>query len=340
MAMRPVYKTFSEAYKNSLKCLLSEGRPVQGVKDAKSPGSRFGELVRDTIEVIGYSFEVTDPLSCFLVSKARPLRLAYCLGSLVWTLNGSDNLEEIAFYNPHGGASSDDGVHLSGAFGKRLFRYNGNINQVELILAKLKQDRSSRRTAAMILVPEDQSANSREYPCAIAVQYLLRQGRLDAITFMRSQSAAFVLPYDSFLFMSLQCILSQRLGAEPGTYVHVSGSFHFYEDEIDTVRRIVEEEDTTTLGLGDVLGLPLIPDKFRDFEREVRTACNNRDIETLNALADKVKCQDAAVEPGYLVLLIHSFQRLSLPERSRELAVCLNGPLRSLVLENLLRGAG
>jgi thymidylate synthase len=337
MTIRAVYKTFGEAYKDSLRCLLSEGRTVKGIRDVRSPGSHFGESVRDTIEIIGHSFEVTDPYASYVVSRARPLRLAYCLGSLVWTLNGSDNLEEIAFYNPRGCAFSDDGVHLSGAFGKRLFRYNEHLNQIDLILAKLKGDESSRRTTAMILVPTDQASGSREYPCAIGVQYLLRDGRLNAITFMRSQSAALVLPYDSFLFMSLQCALSQRLGVEPGTYVHVSGSFHFYADEFDTVRRVVEQ-DVTTLGLRDFLGPLLSFDRIRDFEPKVRLACERGDVGALNALAKEATLGLPAVEPANLVLLIHAFQRLSLGEQCKELAVHLSDPLRSLVLDNLLRG--
>ena len=270
-----------------------------------------------------------------LISKARPIRLAYCLGSLVWTLNGSDNLEEIAYYNPRGREFSDDGVHLSGAFGRRLFRYEGRLNQIDHILAKLREDRSSRRTAAIILVPQDQTAASREHPCAIAVQYLLRQGRLSAITFMRSQSAAFVLPYDSFLFMALQCILSQSLGVEPGSYIHVSGSFHFYTDELDMVRRVVAGE-VTTLELSDVLGAPLEVDKIRDFEQKVRTACNSRNIQALNRFADHpAGAGTPIVDPWKLTLLIHAFHRSSMEERARELAFRLDDPLRSLVLENL-----
>ena len=140
MTIRSVYETFGEAYKDCLKCVLTEGRTVTGVRDPRSPGSQFGQSVRDTIEIIGHSFKVTDPNACFVVSKARPLRLAYCLGSLAWTLNASDNLEEIAFYNPRGRSFSDDGVHLSGAFGKRLFQYNGHLNQIDVILARLAED--------------------------------------------------------------------------------------------------------------------------------------------------------------------------------------------------------
>jgi thymidylate synthase len=337
MTAQSNYGTFGEAYRDSLKILLSEGRRVPGTTDVRSPGSRFGESIRDTIELTGYSFKINDPLACLLVSKARPLRIPYCIGSLVWTLNGSDNLEEIVFYNLHGRALSDDGVHLSGAFGKRLFHYKEHLNQIDVILNKLKEDNSSRRTTAMIAVPEDQVSGSREYPCAVGLQYLLREGRLDAITFMRSQSAALVLPYDSFLFMSLQCVLSQRLGVEPGSYVHFSGSFHLYLDELDLVQGVIKEE-TETLGLRDVLGPSLAFDKIRDFERHVRQACERRDVGTLNDLANQAKLEGPSAEPAKVVLLTHAFQRLSLKEQSRELADRLNDPLKSLVIDSLMRG--
>ena len=190
----------------------------------------------------------------------------------------------------------------------------------------------------MILCPQKiKVSGSREHPCAIAVQYLLREGRLNAITFMRSQSAALVMPYDVFLFMSLQCALSQRLGVALGTYVHVSGSFHYYADESETVRKIVEEE-ITTLGLRDILGTSLSFDKFRSFERKVRLACTGGDVSTLDLLAEEAKLGLPGVESGNLLLLIHAFQRLSMVQRSRELAIRLKDPLRSLVLDSLLRG--
>ena len=253
------------------------------------------------------------------------------------TLNGSDELDEIAYYDPRGRDFSDDGVHLSGAFGKRLFRYDGKLDQVELILAKLKDDESSRRTAGMILVPQDQVSGSREYPCAIAVQYLLRDGRLDAITFMRSQSAAFVLPYDAFLFMSLHCILSHRLGVEAGRHVHVSGSYHIYDDEVETVNAIIKDE-IGTLDLAHVMGKPFESDEFREFERTVRVACNGADIEALNALVNRETAASGNARPGNLLLLIHAFHRLALDERCRQIAVLLGDPVRSLILESLARG--
>jgi hypothetical protein len=50
----------------------------------------------------------------------RPIRLAYCIGLLLWTLSGSDDLEWSRDYNVRASKVSDDGGHLHGVFGKRL----------------------------------------------------------------------------------------------------------------------------------------------------------------------------------------------------------------------------
>lgn len=332
------YDTFGEAYKSCLEKLLEEGTRVPGTCDPRSPGSRFGTTVRDTKELTGFSFEIKDGSQCLLISKARPLRLAYCVGSLAWTLNGSDELEEIAFYNPRGRDFSDDGVHLSGAFGKRLFKYGNKLDQVDLIARKLKQDPSSRRTVAAILLPSDQAQESREYPCAIAVQYLMRGDRLHAITFMRSQSAALVLPYDSFLFMSVQCIIAQRLGVSPGPYTHLSGSFHYYSDESEIVQR-VSQEDNITISFGDFLGEGVDAHTICDFEKRVRLACKSAQLDALEALTKTGAGQSPAPpEPWKIVLLAHAFDKLNQPERALELSGKLTDPVRGLLTQNLERG--
>ena len=57
-------------------------------------------------------------------------------------------------------------------------------------------------------------------------------------TYMRSQSLTGLLGYDLFLFTFLQQILALELSVNLGTYTHMIGSLHAYEDEIDHLRRI------------------------------------------------------------------------------------------------------
>jgi thymidylate synthase len=196
---------------------------------------------RPSIELIGYSFEVTNPFACLVDSEARPLRLPYCVGSLLWTLAGSNDLNHLQCYHPDARNFSDDGISLSGAFGKRLFQYRNEINQIDAVIGRLQADPASRRTFAAICDADDNVRRSREYPCCIGVQYFLREGALHSITYMRAQHALLILPYDAFLFMALQCLVAARLGAAVGTYRHVCGTFHIYEAERQLAERVLAE---------------------------------------------------------------------------------------------------
>jgi hypothetical protein len=51
-----------------------------------------------------------------------------------------------------------------------------------------------------------------------------------------------VMPYDIFLFTMLHEVVALRVGIKPGPYHHFCGSLHYYYDEEETVRAVLEEE--------------------------------------------------------------------------------------------------
>lgn len=321
------FPAFAEAYRSSLALLLSAGAHTSAVSDPLSPGSRFGQEQRGTLELIAYSFELTSPASCLFFSAARPVRLPYCLGSLIWSLNGSDKLDEITYYNPRGHEFSDDGVHLSGAFGKRLFDFHGSVNQIDHVVKQLKEYRSSRRAVALILDPHDNVTRTREYPCAIALQYFIREERLIAITYMRSQSAAMVLPYDVFLFVSFQCILAQQLGVEIGAYYHLCGSFHIYSDEVALARSILRD-DLLPIDLYALLGKPIKVAELKEIEQCIRNAAMQRDFDTLARISDSTSNPLAPLQQAVTILLLHAYSFLGMAAKAENLIERLDRSLR------------
>jgi thymidylate synthase len=319
------FPTFADAYRGSLERLLAYGEKVSAVTDPLSPGSRFGAESRDTLELPAYSFRITHPSASLIFSPARSIRLAYCLGSLIWSLNGSDNLEEIAYYNPRGREFSDDGVHLSGAFGKRLLNYDGQLNQIDYVVEQLKHDPATRRAVALILAPADNATKSREYPCAVSIQYLLRGGRLHSITYMRSQSAAMVLPYDVFLFCSIQCLIAQRIGVETGHYHHFSGSFHMYLDEINLAQAVLREE-IKSLDVRNLFGSPFQLTELKELERSIRTAAILNDLESLHRIEQASSQQPGPLRQFAIILLLHAYARLGMFKAKRHLSNRLENP--------------
>jgi thymidylate synthase len=239
------FSSFNLAYKAILQDIVKYGSDVDSIIDPMSVGSSFGCQARPTKEVIGYSFNLESPADRLPCSKLRKINLSFAVANSLWTISGSDELRFIDFYNQRGRNFSDNQITLHGAHGKRLFNANG-VNQIEAIGERLKQDPYSRRTVASVYCPSDNRASSKDIPCPIAIQFLQRDGKLHAITYMRSQSAAMILPYDIYSFTFLQEVLAVELGFELGTYHHVCGSLHYYLDEEDLVKRIVTEEDVLT----------------------------------------------------------------------------------------------
>jgi thymidylate synthase len=80
----------------------------------------------------------------------------------------------------------------------------------------------------------------RDVSCACTLQFLVREGRLHAIAYMRSNDAIWGLPYDVFLFSMLQELLATELGLPLGSYYHFAGSLHLYEYHFALARELIE----------------------------------------------------------------------------------------------------
>lgn len=229
------FRTLADAYEDGLTRLVHDGTDVPSVRDPTSKASNFGACDRPSRELLCDCFEVEDPRQALLVlpSGVGPaIDAAYAFALLAWTLDGRSDGSILAYYRPGAIDYLDDQFALSGAFGNRLFGLHRTADQLAAITAKLSSDPAARRTVATILSERDNFRESREYPCAVAVQLFVRSDRLFLLTMMRAQQALTVLPYDAFLFMLLQSYCASLLHIEVGSYFHFSGTYHIYANEM------------------------------------------------------------------------------------------------------------
>jgi thymidylate synthase len=231
------HPTFAAAYLGGLKTLLEDGAEIEGVRDRHSVGSGFGDRTRPTIELLAHTFTVTDPQACLLAGGFRSPREAYIAGQWAWVMAGSEDADHISFYNARGHEFADSEGRLAGAFGARMRRSGGD--QLGRSIERLRRDPSSRRAVITIADPGDGRSPSRDFPCALALQLLVRNGQLEAITNMRSQSALMVLPYDAALMMMVQLWAASRLGLEAGPHHWTANSFHVYADEVADAEALI-----------------------------------------------------------------------------------------------------
>ena len=100
----------------------------------------------------------------------------------------------------------------------------------------LKNDPSTRQ--AVIHIKE--ARNLIDYPtkdlnCTIALQFILRNNKLDLIVTMRSNDVWLGLPYDLFNFTCMQILMAMELGVEIGTYYHNAASLHMYRSDANKI---------------------------------------------------------------------------------------------------------
>ena len=103
------------------------------------------------------------------------------------------------------------------------------FDQWKMVKQLLKNNPNSRQAVIHIKEPRDLvNRPSKDVNCTIAMQFLLRDNKLDLIVTMRSNDIWLGLPYDVFNFTCMQIQMAMELGVNIGVYYHNAGSLHMY----------------------------------------------------------------------------------------------------------------
>ena len=98
----------------------------------------------------------------------------------------------------------------------------------------------SRRAVININVPNENVIETKDEPCTVSIQFLLRNNKVHCTVYMRSNDIWFGFPYDVVFFTELQRIVAENLHAELGMYTHLAGSLHMYDRDEEKIRKIVD----------------------------------------------------------------------------------------------------
>jgi thymidylate synthase len=179
---------------------------------------------KHTREIMNVCLEITDGLYNIFVSAPRNLNYKFMIAEWLWITMGSDNLHLLSNYNKFMNSFSDDGQILSGAYGPRL------STQWTYILDTLKNDTDSRQGVAIIW--RENPKPSKDIPCTISIQWMIRDKKLHCIVNMRSSDVWLGIPYDYFTFSQLTNIVASRLKIEVGSVTMNLASSHIYEENV------------------------------------------------------------------------------------------------------------
>lgn len=277
---------------------------------------RYGNELRsekgNTIELNPHMLVVNGVGQPHTVLPGRKNNPFATIAETLWVFAGRNEVDSLEKWLPRAKDYSDDGLVWRAGYGPRLTRWKkrrGNpLNQIEVVLHRLKRSIASRQALAVIYDPDLDSLDySKDYPCNLLIHFLARNGQLHMHTTVRSNDAVFGVCINLFEWMFLWKYVANQLGIPCGRYTHTANSLHIYEPFYERAREVINRY------------VPL-PD-FRDedlFEIMYRRTLAPKDFQEA--------CEEAYVKGGFQV-------PEGLPEPIEEYAKALYA--HSILKENL-----
>ncbi|MFE4636229.1 thymidylate synthase [Streptomyces sp. NPDC056773] len=216
------FETFHQAYPRMLRSLIEE------------PSYRNAPRGYASREQLGVRFRLARADQRVPIVPARRLNIVFNFAEALWYLAGRDDLDFIAYYAPSIRKYSADGSRLTGtAYGRALFGASeGRPDQWPAVVETLREDPDSKRAVIQIFRGEElQVPGNPDVSCTLGLQFLLREGALHGVGFMRANDVYRGMTSDVFSFTFLQEVLARELGVPLGSYVHQVGSLHLYDPD-------------------------------------------------------------------------------------------------------------
>ena len=159
-------------------------------------------------EVLHSQVTVEDLRNNILTHPARDLNYRFMVAEWLWIQSGRCDVAWIERFNRQITKFSDDGKEFRGAYGPRF------LDQAQRVIALLRRDPNSRQAVIRIFDRGDLIGETKDVPCTLSLQLLLRGGGLHGIMTMRSNDLWLGFPYDFFNFSQLTNSIAGELKVE------------------------------------------------------------------------------------------------------------------------------
>lgn len=185
---------------------------------------------------------------------------------------------------------------MHGAYGRRI------STQGMHVVRTLTKDPDSRQAVVTLWDPGvDTLADKKDYPCTVALQFLIRDDQLICVTDMRSNDVWLGLAYDLFQFGQLQWTIANMLQCAVGYLVHRPVSLHAYEHNWESIENLKPPDYPSDEYFG-----------FPSFSRAAAIG-HGHTVETHRGLREGT----TKTEDWYLEQMHHLFERKSENLRAR-----------------------
>lgn len=186
------------------------------------------------LELIGYSFKANEP-SIFGEPNDD-----YIKRELEWYESQSLKVDDIPGKTPAIWEQiSDARGEINSNYGYLIY-HRDNGSQYQCARSALRSDPNTRRAVMIYQRPSMHNDFNRDgmsdFICTNAVQYLVRDGKLNAIVQMRSNDAYFGYRNDYAWQRHVQTRLAGDLGLQVGDLIWNAASLHLYERHFKLVK--------------------------------------------------------------------------------------------------------
>ncbi len=210
------------------------------VSDIVKYGSRTSPRGMPVLEMMGYQTKIWMKYPIVTMIE-RKLGYKFLAAEAAWILSGDNRVASITPFSKDIANFSDDGFRFFGAYGPKI------MDQISSVAKALVKDPSSRQ--AVINIWRENPPETKDVPCTISVQWLIRDGHLHCFDTMRSSDAWLGWPYDIFNFTMLSgylALMLRRFGIdiELGVLTLTAGSQHLYERNLESVKEVLASQVT------------------------------------------------------------------------------------------------
>lgn len=213
----------TDSWLNNLIKILEHGKPV-------------GPRGKPTLEML-HQFVHVDMRMPVITTAARKLGYKFMAAEAAWILSGDNRVETILPFAKQISDFSDDGEQFFGAYGPQIRDQLPHISRI------LRKDGDTRQAVLTIWRPSP--PDTKDVPCTVSMQFLLRSGQIHLMVGMRSSDVWLGLPYDIFNFTMVakyvQLLLAKLTKVEYplGQLTIAIGSQHLYLENYEQARIVL-----------------------------------------------------------------------------------------------------
>ncbi len=192
-------------------------------------------------EVRGHVQTITQPTERVLILPGRANNVFAQIAETAWVLAGRDDLDYLSRYLTRAVEFSDDGRTWRAAYGPRLRRWGGHVDQLNAVVHRFAEDPNTKRAVMSIFDPAGDYGDTKDVPCNNWLHFLQRDNLMHLSVAVRANDAIWGFSGINFFEWSvLQELIANSAGSERvGELNWFVGSMHVYQRHYAVAEKIL-----------------------------------------------------------------------------------------------------